>query len=821
MKKLLLFCAALACCINLSAAVVNNGIYYNVNTSDRTAEVVANPNGSLYSGDITIPSSFTHVSTVLQATFTVTGIAGSAFANCTGITSISLPNTLTYIGSYAFMGCTGISAFALPSSVDSIGLGAFTSTRFQTISMQDAGIGRWPTYFAMYDALLNFSTGEMIAYANGNGEQYYAVHSSCPKIAVGVFMNNPTLQYVSLPASLRTIENFAFYECNNLQVIISRSAEPASAQSGAFFSVPSGCTVYVPGGSKAAYETAAEWRALTISDDSIKTQIYDGIKYKLNLIGQYANVISNGTGAYSGAISIPRTVPFWGEEYYVREIEAYAFWGCPITSVSLPYNLRIIGDAAFMGCVHLASVYLDTDVSHIGLGAFALCPHLSRISVSTYNQYYRTKNGVLYTMDMDTLIVYPVGNTDTEYIIPEGVTTIGYGAFAYDTTLLRVEIPSSVKNIEISAFWHCTELEHITCKAAVPPTCARDAFTDVPQNLVQLHVPNAYADAYGTTEPWKNFSIQSSSTVTTTTGGITYNIDETYGIAEVSASAAKSGYKGVITIPDSVNYQGKNYAVKAIGEWAFSTCTQMTQINLPATLESINANAFFMCSGLTTITIPANVKYIDAKAFYHNSLTAFTVEAGSESFTTLDGVLYKANMQTLVACPGAKQGALIIPDGVLFIGDYAFIYCTGLTSITFPEGLYSIGEEAFEYCTGFTSFTLPASVSYIGRNAFNYCRNVITFVCHATKVPSLDGSNDPFYAINSNCILYVPQASISIYQSAAGWEAFFDVRAIGTGLQEIMGQPALNGTNKKVLHNGSVIILRGGKAYDLTGREIL
>ena len=68
--------------------------------------------------------------------------------------------------------------------------------------------------------------------------------------------------------------------------------------------------------------------------------------------------------------------------------------------------------------------------------------------------------------------------------------------------------------------------------------------------------------------------------------------------------------------------------------------------------------------------------------------------------------------------------AVIIENGVTSIGNYAFYYCTGLTSVTIPDSVTSIGNYAFYYCTGLTSVTIPDSVTSIGDYAFRYCSNL-------------------------------------------------------------------------------------------------
>ena len=70
-------------------------------------------------------------------------------------------------------------------------------------------------------------------------------------------------------------------------------------------------------------------------------------------------------------------------------------------------------------------------------------------------------------------------------------------------------------------------------------------------------------------------------------------------------------------------------------------------------------------------------------------------------------------------CSGLTS--VVIPDGVTSIGDYAFSWCSGLTSVDIPDGVTSIGDYAFWNCSGLTNVTIPGSVTSIGDYAFSEC----------------------------------------------------------------------------------------------------
>ena len=123
MKKNFLFLIFALLPMVASADIVEiDGICYNLITKAKQAEVTSNPNK--YSGEVVIPSSVTYN----DVEFSVTSIGGSAFRECSSLTSITIPNSVTSIGGYAFNGCSSLTSITIPNSVTSIGRGAFEGT---------------------------------------------------------------------------------------------------------------------------------------------------------------------------------------------------------------------------------------------------------------------------------------------------------------------------------------------------------------------------------------------------------------------------------------------------------------------------------------------------------------------------------------------------------------------------------------------------------------------------------------------------------------------------------------------------------------------
>ena len=120
---------------------------------------------------------------------------------------------------------------------------------------------------------------------------------------------------------------------------------------------------------------------------------------------------------------------------------------------------------------------------------------------------------------------------------------------------------------------------------------------------------------------------------------------------------------------------------------------------------------------------------------------------------------------------------MTIPNSVTSIGDWAFEYCSSLTSIEIPNSVISIGNYAFSRCTGLTSVTIPNSVTSIGQEAFGYCTGLTSITCEAVTPPMLNSS--VFGGVDKSIPLYVPAESVEVYRSTNGWAAFINIYAIG------------------------------------------
>lgn len=143
---------------------------------------------------------------------------------------------------------------------------------------------------------------------------------------------------------------------------------------------------------------------------------------------------------------------------------------------------------------------------------------------------------------------------------------------------------------------------------------------------------------------------------------------------KVFSDQNRSAYSGTVNIPSTVTYNGRTYTVVSIGEYAFRDCSQITSVNIPASVKSIKDYAFYNCSQMAKVNIPEAVSYIGANAF-----------EGCASMT---------------AAP--------IPNGVTAIENNTFFGCSSLKTVIIPATVQSIGSEAFARCYSLTSIYLTS-----------------------------------------------------------------------------------------------------------------
>ena len=230
--------------------------------------------------------------------------------------------------------------------------------------------------------------------------------------------------------------------------------------------------------------------------------------------------------------------------------------------------------------------------------------------------------------------------------------------------------------------------------------------------------------------------------------GIFYNITDAGNLAiGVTYKDTKyNTYSGNIVVPETVAYNGKNYRVTSIGSYAFSKCTELTNVTLPNSIITIVGYAFDNCTKLTNITIPNNVTTINGYAFYGcENITSITIPSSvtkigqcvfhnctslkdlhiEDGESTLEFYSYNSYHTPFKDSPLEK-----VYLGRNVIGSdrnksiYLFFNKQLLTSLTIGNNVTKININSFEDCVGLTSVIIPNNVTNIESSAFRGCTNL-------------------------------------------------------------------------------------------------
>lgn len=509
--------------VELECDFVQDAIFYKDLGNNRAAVTSVAYCQPSYSGDIVIPSTVTNGG----ITYTVTAVAFGAFYEGDKMTSIALPNTINEIDNYAFYGCCHLTSVSIPegvprlryctfgecfslteitipSTVTYIEEGTFFEcTGLETITCRAATPPECPSADSFHStnyatATLRVPATSLNAYRSAtawkefsNIEGYYydfvengiyyiitgpntasvtfkdrsynsysgdvnvpatVVHEgityTVTAVGRGAFYNCPGLTSVHLPNTVTDIGYAAFYNCTALTSI----------------NIPSGVTTL----GDFCFQNCSSLISLTLPN---------------GLVGIPIQCFTNCRSLTS--INIPGTV---------KEIANFAFYGCiNLVNVSIQNGVEIIELDAFGACTSLPTITLPASVSEIEVPAFDECHSLYEINVNSANTNYCSRDGVLFTAQLETLVRYPEGKSLTSYQVPDGVQVIEYFGFKDCDYLQSVTLPEGLQVINLGGFYDCSALEGIDVPHGVTTigrsafyNCSSMTYADLPSTLTTL-----------------------------------------------------------------------------------------------------------------------------------------------------------------------------------------------------------------------------------------------------------------------------------------------------------------------------------------------
>ncbi len=753
-KKFTLFIMMLAALLSSSSAwaqtFIQGDMKYTVLDADAKTVSVAKANNDI-AGYIEIPSTVANE----NVTYTVTEVAQSGFTS-TAITGISIPATVMSIKKQAFQGCQELCNINIEDSENELSL----------VSGYD-GIFNWvnseKTIYVGRDLVV--TTGENPFYANVVSVTF---GDKVTSIAQRLFYDQNKLYNVVIGNGVKTIGSEAFRGAGDdetvgvLSVTMGENVETIGANAfdgcsklygislpstlklieGYAFSSSGLQSISIPASVDSlgyrAFGSCGNLTNIRIEDSDKPLKLINGYDGTFNYsqadksvyVGRDLTFQAKGSLISVGSANI--TSVEFGDK--VTNINPQLFYDAnKLYSLVIGKGVKTIGSEAFRGAgddetVGVLSVTMGENVETIGANAFDVCPKLYSINLPST---LKLIEGSAFS-----------GSGLGSITIPASVDSLGKRAFGSCGNLTSIRIEDSTEPLKL---WRGYDGTFNFSNADKSMYIGRDLKLDADDRLFNNGNGSVttleFGDLVTTINPYlfkesdKLYSLVIGNGVKTIGAQAFYGAgdDETVGVLSVTI--------------------GEN--VETIGSNAFDVCPKLYSINLPATLKTIEGYAF-SGSGLGSITIPASVDSLGKRAFGScESLSSIRIEDSTEplklwrgydgtfNFSNADKSMYIGRDLKLDADDRLFNNgtgsvtSLQFGDLVTTINPYLFKESDKLSSLTIGNGVKTIGTQAFygsgdDENIGELSVTMGENVETIGVSAFDYCVKMTNISLPAT-----------------------------------------------------------------------------------------
>lgn len=455
-----------------------------------------------------------------------------------------IPTTVTVLKDRAFQGAKNLTSMNIPANVKTIGNETFR----------------------------NLQLLETLAFSEP---------SNLEKIGWLAFRSCRKLKEVTLPSSLKEISDI-FFQCEALEII----NVPDNSKLGIIHN-----RAFATNTNLKSFNFQGTCALTTIKNDAFATL------GKLQTFHFPKSVTTIETNAFSGCSSMSTVV--FDPDADILNIGSGAFADCGLTSFNVPKKVQSVNREAFRNCKVLSTINVTETTTYISPEAFKYCSNLTDINVSKKNQIYSSVDGYLLSKNKETLIIFPAGKANDQFtLLPPSIKEIGEYAFYDCQELKNVTIPNKVTTIGKRAFGLCKNLNTITflCDQMINPanikqglnemafddgTQAVEMFSKININVRQDQYANYQAENF-----YKKFASINKS--------FTDKTEEYIAVSDKAVNLLNTTRKDyTFILPTTVLYNGKDYSVSLIGDYAFQNAT----------------------NDIKEVVVKKNVKYIGAKAF--------------------------------------------------------------------------------------------------------------------------------------------------------------------------------------------------------------
>ena len=481
----------------------------------------------------------------------------------------------------------------------------------------------------------------------------------------------------------------------------------------------------------------------------------DGITYEVTFMDKAHDGLPDRyevkvvSSTVSGTLTIPESVLDPNNQYTFK-VTAIGSAGTytNVTAVNLPSTLKTINTNAFSNS-QITTINIPAGTDDIYDGAFAQIENLTAITVAASNPKYTAADGVLYEDKSGNkyLKAYPVAKAGTTFTVPSGVYGVSTNGFQQAKILTTINLPASIQDL--------------------PTTKGANGFTSA-TNLTAIKVDPS------------NTNFKDEDGVVLTKDGRTL----------VAYPFARHGvpnpaYNG----PEVTMHLGEVYSiptsVETIGKGAFAKAKEITAVQLN-NVKKISEGAFYSVRNLRNVELGASVETIEDGAISDTpDLSRFTVDSNNLNYTAdAEGVIYTKTQDELVLYPSGRAGEYSTLPTTKKIRKRAFYYAQKVTKVNFNSALKNIDNDAFQvttalneitfaapsslnrigtwvfYMSGLTKLDLPASLKEIGSNAFKGNNNLKTVTVAANS--ELESIGTSAFTENSNLESFTFEGSTTL-----------------------------------------------------------